>query len=196
MKRMLSALLCASCLSGCALWNAEPWPKPGRGGFAEWMPIANDRANTLSQRLNLLRDRDAPIYATSDFVEAEKMLTRIRREVVGELNVDADKDMDALDRSKLLSKKSVSCFGNLLRRRQALSITAINQSSDGLGPSAFSVASRIDEIALSRSILFATKRAFWNHPGVLPAAATSKGSIPSVNITSRSSLLRATLECS
>jgi hypothetical protein len=97
MKHVLLALLCAGSLSGCALLKAEPWPKAGGGGFAEWTPIADERANSLNERLETLRERNASVYAASDLVEAETLMTRVRREVAGELTVDADGDMDVLD---------------------------------------------------------------------------------------------------
>lgn len=102
MKRFLLILLFATSVSGCALIKADPWPKAGGGGMAEWSPIADERASALNERLEILRERNATIYAASDFSEAETLMRRVRREVAGELNIDAESDMDALD-EKILS---------------------------------------------------------------------------------------------
>jgi hypothetical protein len=97
MKKLALPLLCACALSGCALLKAEPWPKAGSGGLAEFMPITDDQVEALSERLELLRRRDAGTFAASDFAEAETKLTRIRRELAGELFADGNQDMESLE---------------------------------------------------------------------------------------------------
>jgi hypothetical protein len=119
MKHVLLALLCAGSLSGCALLKAEPWPKAGGGGFAEWTPIADERANALNERLETLRERNATVYAASDLVEAETLMTRVRREVAGELTVDAYTDMDALDEKIALIERRLNGAGHQSRKARS-----------------------------------------------------------------------------
>lgn len=97
MKQILPVLICVCALSGCAIIRAEPWPDEGHGGLGEWQAITDSRANALSARLDLVRDRNAPYYAAAEFVEAERLMTRIRREIAGDLHVDAETDMNKLE---------------------------------------------------------------------------------------------------
>ncbi|MGA8169927.1 MAG: hypothetical protein WB816_03710 [Methylocystis sp.] len=67
----------------------------------------------------MLRVREATIFAASDFAEAETLMKRVRREILGELNVDADKDMDSLE--LLISSIEQRLIGKEKREKRARS---------------------------------------------------------------------------
>jgi hypothetical protein len=98
MKRLALAIACAASLSGCAVLTAEPWPKAGAGGFAELLPVDDQRVATLRERLEALRERGAETATAGDFGTAQLLLTRVEREIGGELLVDAEVDANTLDR--------------------------------------------------------------------------------------------------
>jgi len=90
----LIVVLCLG-LSGC-LFAEGPWPSEGQGGFAEYLPITDRQLQDLSDRLDALRERGAPTYASAAYAEASLLLTRCRREVAAGLTVDANADIARL----------------------------------------------------------------------------------------------------
>ena len=95
MKPILT-LLCALALSGCAIIKSKSWPENGRGGLGEWMPIRDEKVNELRMRLDTAKDVTPPTMRRLKS-KRNSLLARVRREVIGELYIDADKDMETLE---------------------------------------------------------------------------------------------------
>ena len=81
MRILILAFACASTLSGCAALTAAPWPTEGTGGFAELLPIDDDRIEALRDRVESFRERGAATAAAAEFASADLLLVRVRREV-------------------------------------------------------------------------------------------------------------------
>ena len=98
MRILILAFACASTLSGCAALTAAPWPTEGTGGFAELLPIDDDRIEALRDRVESFRERGAATAAAAEFASADLLLVRVRREVAAGLLIDADSDVTELER--------------------------------------------------------------------------------------------------
>lgn len=96
MQLGFAAALCAS-LSGCALFQTR-WPEEGGGQFAEQFESEDERTRAIEARLAGLQAKGASVYAAGDFDEAKLLLVRIKRQVAAELVLDAEDDMDRMDK--------------------------------------------------------------------------------------------------
>ena len=97
MKKIAACLVFCLTLSGC-FYDESAYPDVGHGGFAEWRPIGNSRALAMQQRLEVAQMRGAELYEAAAYADAALLLTRCRRELAAGLTIDANADLDRLER--------------------------------------------------------------------------------------------------
>ena len=96
-QRVAVAVAVCFSLSAC-FFNEGPWPAEGTGGLAEYLPITNQRLEDLNDRLEVARNHNAAKYAAAAFGDASILMARCRREFAAGLYLDAQADMDQLQR--------------------------------------------------------------------------------------------------